>query len=42
MRVVAHGTDAATVLAAAPQRTGRRAEELPLVGIIDPPLNMPR
>ena len=41
-QVVAHGTDAAVVLAQAAQITGRPAEELPLVGVIDPLLDMPR
>jgi hypothetical protein len=41
-QVVAHGTDAAIVLAEAAQRTGRRAEELPLVGVTDPLLDIPR
>ena len=41
-KIVAHGTDAAVVLAEAAQITGRPAEELPLVGVIDPLLDMPR
>ena len=41
-KVVAHGTDAAVVLAEAAQITGRSAEELPLVGVIDPLRDMPR
>lgn len=41
-RVVAHGTDAASVLADAARVTGRRAEELPLVGVIDPLLDIPQ
>ena len=41
-QVVAHGTDAAVVLAQAARRTGRKAEELPLVGVIDPLWDMPR
>ncbi len=41
-KIVAHGTDAAVVLAQAAQTTGRPAEELPLVGVIDPLLDMPR
>lgn len=40
--VVAHGTDAAAVLAEAARVTGRRAEELPLVGVIDPLLDVPQ
>jgi hypothetical protein len=40
--VVAHGTDAAAVLAEAARVTGRRAEELPLVGVIDPLLDPPQ
>ena len=39
--VVAHGTDAAVVLAEAARSTGRRVEELPLVGVIDPLLDVP-
>ncbi len=41
-KIVAHGTDAAVVLAEAAQITGRPVEELPLVGVIDPLLDMPR
>jgi hypothetical protein len=41
-KVVAHGTHAAVVLAEAARRTGRPAEELPLVGVINPLLDMPR
>jgi hypothetical protein len=41
-KVVAHGTDAAVVLAEAAQITGRPVEDLPLVGVIDPLLDMPR
>jgi hypothetical protein len=41
-RIVAHGRDAAVVLAEAAQITGRPVEELPLVGVIDPLLDMPR
>jgi hypothetical protein len=41
-QIVAHGADAAAVLAEAAQITGRAVEELPLVGIIDPLLDMPR
>jgi len=41
-RIVAHGVDAAAVLAEAAQVTGRPAEELPLVSVIDPLLDMPR
>ena len=40
--VVAHGTDAAAVLAEAARITGRRADELPLVGVIDPLLDVPQ
>lgn len=40
-KIVAHGTDAAVVLAEAAQITGRSADELPLVGVIDPLLDMP-
>ena len=40
--VVAHGTDAAVVLADAARVTGRRAEELPLVGVIGPLLDIPQ
>jgi hypothetical protein len=39
--IVAHGTDAAVVLAEAARITGRRVEELPLVGVIDPLLDIP-
>jgi hypothetical protein len=41
-KIVAHGKDAAVVLATAAQITGRPAEELPLVGVVDPLLEMPR
>ena len=41
-KIVAHGVDAAVVLAEAAQITGRPAEELPLVGVFDPLLEMPR
>jgi len=41
-RIVAHGTDAASVLAEAARVTGLQIEELPLVGVIDPLLDMPR
>ena len=41
-RIVAHGTDATAVLADAARITGRQADELPLVGVIDPLLDMPR
>ena len=41
-KIVAHGKDAAVVLAEAAQKTGRPAEELPLVGVVDPLLDMPR
>jgi hypothetical protein len=40
--VVAHGADAVVVLAEAARITGRRVEELPLVGVIDPLLDVPR
>jgi hypothetical protein len=40
-KIVAHGTDAATVLAEAAQITGHPAEELPLVGVTDPLLDIP-
>ena len=40
--IVAHGKDAAVVLAEAAQITGRPAEDLPLVGVVDPLLDMPR
>jgi hypothetical protein len=40
--VVAHGTDAAAVLAEAARITGRRPEELALVGVIDPLLDVPQ
>ena len=40
-KIVAHGTDAAAVLAEAARITGRQAEELPLVGVIDPLLDIP-
>jgi hypothetical protein len=41
-KIVAHGTDAAVVLAEAARLTGHQAEELSLVGLIDPLLDMPR
>jgi hypothetical protein len=41
-KIVAHGKDAAVVLAQAAQVTGRPIEDLPLVGVIDPLLDMPR
>ena len=41
-QIVAHGVDAALVLATAAQVTGRTVEELPLVGIVDPLEDMPR
>jgi hypothetical protein len=41
-QIVAHGMVAADVLAEAARITGRQAEELPLVGVIDPLLDMPR
>jgi hypothetical protein len=40
--IVAHGTHAAVVLAEAAWITGRQVEELPLVGVIDPLLDVPR
>jgi hypothetical protein len=40
-QVAAHGTDAVAVLAEASRVTGRRAEELALVGVIDPLLDVP-
>jgi len=40
-KIVAHGTDAAVVLAEAARITGRQLEELPLVGVIDPLLDIP-
>lgn len=40
-KVVAHGTDAAAVLAEAAQITGRKAEELALVGVVNPLLDLP-
>jgi hypothetical protein len=39
--IVAHGHSAAVVLAEAARITGRQAEELPLVGVIDPLLDIP-
>jgi hypothetical protein len=41
-KIVAHCEDAAVVLAEAAQITGRPADELPLVGVVDPLLDMPR
>jgi hypothetical protein len=41
-KIVAHGTDAAVVLAEAARITGHPAEELPLVGVIDPLLDIPQ
>ena len=41
-KIVAHGTDAAAVLAEAARLTGRSIEELSLVGVIDPLVDMPR
>ena len=41
-KIVAHGADAAVVLAEAARITGRPVEELPLVGVMDPLLDMPR
>ncbi len=40
-KIVAHGKDAELVLAEAAQITGRPVEELPLVGVVDPLLDMP-
>jgi hypothetical protein len=40
-KIVAHGTDASAVLAEAARITGRQAEELPLVGVIDPLVDIP-
>ncbi|TSC58926.1 MAG: hypothetical protein Greene041619_304 [Candidatus Peregrinibacteria bacterium Greene0416_19] len=40
-KIVAHGHDAAAVLAEAARVTGKRENELALVGIIDPLLEMP-
>ena len=40
-RIVAHGPDAAAVLREAARVTGRKAESLPLVGILDPLLDLP-
>jgi hypothetical protein len=40
-KIVAHGTVASVVLAEAARITGRQAEELPLVGVIDPLLDIP-
>ena len=40
-RIVAHSRQAAVVLAEAVRVTGRKAESLPLVGIIDPLLDLP-
>jgi hypothetical protein len=39
--IVAHGTDAALVLAEAARITGRRVEDLPLVGVSDPLVDIP-
>jgi hypothetical protein len=41
-QIVAHGKDLAVVLAEAARITGRPPEALPLVGILDPLLDMPR
>ena len=41
-KIVAHGKDATVVLAEAANITGRPAEELPLVGVVDPLLDMSR
>jgi hypothetical protein len=40
-RIVAHGTNASLVLAEAAGITGRPVECLPLVGIVDPALELP-
>jgi hypothetical protein len=40
-KIVAHGTDAAAVLAEASRITGRSVEELPLIGMVDPLLDIP-
>jgi hypothetical protein len=40
-QVVAHGHDAAAVLAEAARLTGKPVEALPLVGVIDPLLDVP-
>jgi len=40
-RIVAHGGRAADVLAEAARVTGRQAQSLPLVGIVDPLLDLP-
>jgi hypothetical protein len=40
-RIVAHGRRAADVLAEAARVTGRKAQSLPLVGIVDPLLDLP-
>jgi hypothetical protein len=40
-RIVAPGRVATTVLAEAARITGRRAEELPLVSVINPLLELP-
>jgi hypothetical protein len=39
-RIVAHGRHAAEVLAEAARLTGRKAEKLPLVGILEPLLDL--
>jgi hypothetical protein len=39
-KIVAHGKDAARVLAEAAQITGRPAGELPLMGVVEPLLDM--
>lgn len=41
-KIVAHGVNAEAVLAEAMKITGRPAEELPLVGIVDPLMDIPR
>jgi hypothetical protein len=41
-KIVAHGRDAAVVLAEAVRITGQQAEALSLVGVIDPLLDIPR
>jgi hypothetical protein len=40
-RIVAHGTNAAVVLAEAARKTGQKSHRLPLVGILDPMQDIP-
>jgi hypothetical protein len=40
-KIVAHGKDAAAILAAAARLTGLKPQDLPLVGIIDPLQDIP-